>query len=54
MKRWIYLLGVLTLSVAWACSSVPPEKPEAEKIKRDADRGYGSLEAEEERREKGR
>ena len=52
----IILLGVLAtlLTVGLGgCASTPPERPDREKIKQDADKGMQDLKREEDRRRNG-
>jgi hypothetical protein len=53
MKRWMNLILVPGLLAVWGCSTSPPEKPESDRIKQDADRGFGELKREEDRSHEG-
>ncbi len=49
MKQWIGIAMVAVMIGGAACASAPPETPDSEKIRQNADESYESLEQEEKR-----
>ena len=49
MKRWVWLAIAAIFTAGLGCASVPPEKPDSEKIKQDADEAFEDLQREENR-----
>ena len=49
MKRWIWIVMIPVFMVGLACSTPSEERPDEQKIKRDADQGFDRLQDEEER-----
>ena len=49
MKRWVWLAIAAIFTAGLGCASVPPEKPDSEKTKQDADEAFEDLQREENR-----
>ena len=49
MKQWIWIVMIPVFMVGLACSTPSAERPDEQKIKRDADQGFDRMLDEEER-----